>query len=127
MIKDVIMREIGSDGAEKLAARQRLEFTLCSMIYGPVHPPPFHPQHRLSDWPDCRLELHCCGGTVLHPVRLLLTKRGDLAFADILPRLRCARCGKKPAPVYLCAGHRTHCSGGPPDWAIELVPEPGSQ
>jgi hypothetical protein len=22
--------------------------------------PQFRPQHQLSDWPDCRLEIHCC-------------------------------------------------------------------
>src|SRR3954463_3499560 len=27
-----------------------------------MHPPPFNPNHRLSDWPDCVLELRCrCG------------------------------------------------------------------
>ena len=24
-----------------------------------MHPPPFHPEHRLSDWPECRLEVRC--------------------------------------------------------------------
>jgi hypothetical protein len=26
--------------------------------------------------------------------------------------------------TYLCAGHREHTVGAPPDWAIELVPAP---
>ena len=51
-------------------------------------------------------------------------KRGDRTFADILPGLRCKRCNRPPAPVYLCAGHREHNHGAPADWAIELVQVP---
>jgi hypothetical protein len=89
-----------------------------------VHPPPFRPGQRLSDWPDCRLELHCCRGQSVFPVRLLLRDHGDRTFAQVLAKLRCRQCGKPPAPVYLCAGHRQHNMGAPPDWAIELVPAP---
>jgi hypothetical protein len=42
-----------------------------------MHPPPFRLTHRLSDWPDCRLELHCCRGATVYPVRLLMTNSGD--------------------------------------------------
>ena len=87
-----------------------------------MHPPPFRLAHHLSDWPDCNLELHCCQGTTILPLRLLATKRGDRSFAEILPRLRCKRCNRPPAPVYLCAGHREHNNGAPADWAIELLP-----
>ncbi len=89
-----------------------------------MHPPPFHLAHRLSEWPDCSLELRCCKGVVLYPVRLLATKGGNRTFEAVLARLRCHRCGGRPAPVYLCAGHRQHVGGAAPDWAIELVPEP---
>jgi hypothetical protein len=58
------------------------------------------------------------------PLRLLAMKRGDRTFAEILPRLRCKRCNRPPAPVYLCAGHREHNHGAPADWAIELAPMP---
>jgi hypothetical protein len=51
-----------------------------------MHPPPFRLAHHLSDWPDCNLELHCCQGTTILPLRLLATKRGDRSFAEILPR-----------------------------------------
>ena len=61
--------------------------------------------------------------TVLYPLRLLMTKLGNRTLADVLTRLRCDRCGGKPAPVNLCAGHRRHVGGAPPDWAIELVPD----
>jgi hypothetical protein len=89
-----------------------------------MHPPPFRLQHRLFDWPECKLELHCCRGTTVVPVRLLAQQRGDVSFGEILPPLRCQKCKGPPAPVYLCAGHREHNYGAPPDWAIELVPVP---
>jgi len=38
--------------------------------------------HRLSDWPQCQLELHCCRGTTLFPVRLLLEQRRDVSFGE---------------------------------------------
>jgi hypothetical protein len=69
-----------------------------------VHPPPFRRQQRLSDWPDCRLELHCCRGQSVYPVRLMLRDHGDRTFAEVLAKLRCRQCGRPPAPVYLCAG-----------------------
>jgi hypothetical protein len=28
-----------------------------------MHPPVFRIQHRLSDWPDCIVDLQCCGGS----------------------------------------------------------------
>jgi len=86
-----------------------------------MHPPPFRLDHRLSDWPNCRLELQCCKGTVVAPVRLLATQHGNVTFAHLLSRLRCGQCRGKPAAVYLCAGHRRNTGGGGADWAIELV------
>jgi hypothetical protein len=88
-----------------------------------MHPPEFSPQHRLSDWPDCFLEVHCCKGVVISPIPLLIKRSGDGPFADILRRLRCSACHRKPAPVYLLASrHRLFCGGEQPGWAIELVP-----
>jgi hypothetical protein len=89
-----------------------------------VHPPPFRLAHRLSDWPDCKLELSCCRGKTVYPLRLLTQRHGNRSFAEILARLRCGKCKRPPAPVYLCAGHREHNHGAPADWAIELVPKP---
>jgi hypothetical protein len=66
-----------------------------------VHPPDFSIHHRLSDWPDCRIEASCatCSGRMVTiPVRLLL-ERGDRPFRDIVTALRCSACGTKPAPV----------------------------
>jgi hypothetical protein len=90
-----------------------------------MHPPKFRKDHRLSDWPDCYLELRCqagCGRIVIPPIALLMRELGDTTFAEMLPKLRCRQCRAKPAPVFLCASfHRSHCGGPAPDWAIELV------
>jgi hypothetical protein len=97
-----------------------------SYLNGPMHPPQFRPTHKLSDWPECVIELQCCGGSVGYPVRLLIKRRGDMTFENLVKRLRCNRCGKsKPAPVYLVAGHHRTARFGPDaDWAVELVPPP---
>jgi hypothetical protein len=34
-----------------------------------MHPSAFRLAHRLSDWPNCQLELNCCWGTTVMPVR----------------------------------------------------------
>lgn len=93
---------------------------------GAMHPPPFSVAHKLSEWPDCALELrcHCSERVVLLPVRMLLD-RGDRTFGTVLAALRCSKCGGEPAPVYLVAGyHRTFNHGPSPDCAVELVPQP---
>jgi hypothetical protein len=91
-----------------------------------MHPPLFRKSQRLSDWPECVVELHCCGGSVGYPVRLLMKRKGDMTFENLLLRLRCKRCGRaRPAPVYLVAGHHRTARYGPEaDWALELVPPP---
>ncbi len=107
-------------------ARLSLLFSLRSGRYAAgVHPPSFRLDHRLSDWPDCRIELRCLpcqGRSAIIPVKLLIAHHGDATFRHLLPRLRCGSCRGKPAPAHLCAGHRTFLGGGPADWAIELVP-----
>jgi hypothetical protein len=45
-----------------------------------MHPPPFHPTHKLSDWPECVIELQCCGCSVNYPVQLLIKRKGDMTF-----------------------------------------------
>src|SRR3954451_21341288 len=54
-----------------------------------LHPPSFNPSHRLSDWPDCVLELRCrCGRITTPAVRLLRERCGrDPSFAELLSRL----------------------------------------
>ena len=52
-----------------------------------MHPPPFRPDHRLSDWPDCSLALFCCTGTTVYPLHLLANQYGDRTFEQLVPRL----------------------------------------
>lgn len=90
-----------------------------------MHPPPFHPEHRLSDWPECRLEVRCrCSERVaLLPVRLLTEQRGDRRMLDVVAGLRCSACRGKAGPVYLVAGQSRSGTHGPPaSWSLELVP-----
>lgn len=90
-----------------------------------MHPPAFRLTHRLSEWPECSLELRCpCSpGMTMLPVRMLIVQRGDRPFSAILDRLRCLSCRGRPAPVYLVAGHsRTFINGPPAEWSLELIP-----
>ena len=89
-----------------------------------MHPPRFALNHHLLDWPECFLELHCCKGKTVCPVRLLAERNGKLPFTEILARLRCDKCHRKiSGPVYLCAGHQREFQGGAaPDWSLEIVP-----
>lgn len=91
---------------------------------GPGRPRMFRRMDTLSVWSACWLETHCgCRGTTLIPVKLLANRIGeDITFEALLRRLKCEKCGQHPSPVYLCAGHREHCGGAPPDWAVEIVP-----
>ncbi len=34
-----------------------------------MHPPLFRVRQRLSDWPNCMIDLQCCGTSVGYPVR----------------------------------------------------------
>jgi hypothetical protein len=77
--------------------------------------------HHLSDWPECRLEISCCRGATLIPVKMLIKDHGDAPFETVITRLRCSRCRGWPKRVFLCAGHREFVGGAPADWAIELV------
>jgi hypothetical protein len=90
-----------------------------------MHCPSFSPHQSLAEWLDCRLEMHCpqCGRVVFVPVQMIRARVGDVTFAELVPRLRCSKCGGLPEPIYLLAGfHRTFCFGAPPDWAVELRP-----
>jgi hypothetical protein len=70
-----------------------------------VHPPRFHLNQRLDDWPRCSVELHCCRGAVVYPVVMLRERCGNITFANLLARLRCEKCRRfQPAPVYLWPG-----------------------
>ena len=92
-----------------------------------MHPPPFWPSQQLSDWLECYVDAQCkpCNRRVaIFPMKLLISKYGNMQFSALLKKLRCQTCGQRPAPVYLCASpHRSGGHGGPePDWAIEIIP-----
>jgi hypothetical protein len=92
-----------------------------------MHPPPFHPDHRLADWHDCFVEGNCpkCGKVTVFSIRMVGVQRGQVRILELVSRLRCSECDVPPAPVYLVAGRSRRFLGGHrPDWAIEIVPEP---
>ena len=89
-----------------------------------MHPPVWNQSHRLLDWSGCSLDLACsCGSSVMYPCKLLAQRHGNRTFVDVVPRLVCKQCRKRPSIVYLVAGfHRTIGHGGPqPDWSLPLT------
>ncbi len=93
-----------------------------------MHPPEFKYQNRLSDWPKCSLEVRCdrCNGRMVqYPVTLLIDRRGDITFAELMYRLRCKGCDGQPTSIFLCASSsRSAGFGLSPDWSLELRPSP---
>lgn len=91
-----------------------------------MHPECFSKHQRLSDWPECWIEIYCpCGRSTAMLAKMMRERYGDLPFTGVIRQLRCERCRRAPGPVYLRAGLvRTFCHGGEPDWAVELVPPP---
>lgn len=81
-------------------------------------------QAHLSDLDGYWLELHCCSGTTLLPVKLVRQRRGDgERLAEILPRLSCKMCHSPPRRAWLNeTPNRTPCNGAPPGWAVQLIP-----
>ena len=91
-------------------------------------PLPFSPEHRLSHWLACSLEVRCpCSPRVaLIPIRLLRGD-GDRRLKDVVSALRCRLCRGRPAPVYLVAGqHRQQSGLAGPNWAVEVVAPPSA-
>jgi hypothetical protein len=86
-----------------------------------MHVPEFRLSHRLSAWPRCSIELHCCKGVCSYSTGWLLHRCGDITFEELLPRFRCRRCHRfRPAPVYLSADR--DFGSYVASWKIELVP-----
>ena len=77
-----------------------------------MHPPQFRLTQKLSDWPECVIELQCCGGSIGYPVRLLIKRKGDMTFENLVERLHCKRCWQ----VYASA--RLSGRGAPPHSSI---------
>jgi hypothetical protein len=76
---------------------------------------------RVSELVPCWLELRCCKGTTYVPLKMLAQGRCDPELQDVLPRLRCRKCGGAPASMALV---EDAASGGPNEqrrgWRIEL-------
>ena len=58
----------------------------------------FRIHQRLSDWPECSLELHfsACGRMSVPAVKLLAQRCNNVTFAELVPRLRCQHCKARP-------------------------------
>jgi len=92
-----------------------------------MHPPAYHPDHRLAHWPECSLEMRCpCSERVaLLPIRYLIEQRGDRAISAVLASLRCSSCNSKPGPICLVAGQSRTFNHGPLlAWPLGLIPLP---
>ena len=60
------------------------------------------PGMRPPELAECWLELRCCKGITLYPVKLMERRHGDrTTMAAVLGRLRCSKGQGRPAPVYL--------------------------
>ena len=72
------------------------------------------------------LELHCCGGTTLLPIRLIRAKRDDSeTLTEILVKLHCKLCGGPPRRAWLNeTPHREAGKGLEPGWSVQLIPLP---
>lgn len=66
-----------------------------------MHPPRFLQSHRLSDWPECVLEIHCerrGGRSATCAIRGLMQWYGNLSFAEIFRRLTAGGI----RPLFIC-------------------------
>jgi hypothetical protein len=79
------------------------------------------PLSKLDGW----LKLSCADGCakVTHkPLRLLLRRVGDRKLGEVLPRLKCTVCHRKPASVVLCDDPNDSGLGGTQQtWRINLL------
>jgi hypothetical protein len=91
-----------------------------------MHPPRFLRSQRLSDWPECFLEIACplCEQrSFTIAVKGLLRWYGDRAFAEVLARLRCKFCRRKPGSVLLHASYGRENGGQQTsDWTLTIFP-----
>jgi hypothetical protein len=90
-----------------------------------MHPPKFLYSHTLSLWPDCYLEMHChrCEQrSAVIQVKGLLRWYGNRTFAEILSRLRCQFCRRRPSAVSLISERGEDASTTQPArWTLPLV------
>ena len=97
------------------------------MSVSSMHPPRFLQSHMLSDWPECFLEIRCrwCEQrSMTIAVKGLMRWYGNKTFAEILSRLRCKFCRRRPSAVFLSTmrpGDPAATQRG--QWTIVLVRE----
>lgn len=78
----------------------------------------------MAELDGCWLELQCCRGIVLFPVRLFLQEkpRSDRQTLRVaLRRFRCKQCGGRPISITLCETAAREHRHGTTGWSIELV------
>lgn len=96
-----------------------------------MHPPRFLQSQLLSDWPDCFLEIGCARceeRSFTIAVKGLRRWYGNLTFAELVSRLRCKYCGRKPGSVQLLASYSRYAGEKPaPDWTLTIVPGPAKR
>jgi len=92
-----------------------------------MHPPRFLRTHLLSQWPECSLEIGCrrCETrTMTIAVKGLMRWYGNRSFADILDRLRCKYCRRRPTTVRLHAMRGNDAvSDALTSWSLQIVSE----
>ncbi len=87
----------------------------------PTKPPLFVLNAALPDLGDSWLEVHCCGGVMYMPGRLLGRGGPGARLRDVIARLRCRRCGSPPSAMALVDDPASGAAGGPPTtWRIPL-------
>jgi hypothetical protein len=86
-------------------------------------PQPENPRGtRLSALVTCWIEISCCKGKVLYPVKLMLRRHPDMRLGYAVDRLRCGRCKGPPREVWLNqVQQRENCMGAPPGWSVRLL------
>lgn len=79
------------------------------------------PLSEIEGW----LRLTCdpgCAKVVNYPLRLLRQHAGDRKLGDVLPRLKCTVCHRKPARVVLCDDPNDSGLGGTRQtWRVVLI------
>jgi hypothetical protein len=90
-----------------------------------MHPPRFLYSHRLSDWQECCLQMHCrlCEQrSAVMQVKGLMRWYGNRTFAEILSRLRCQFCRRRPSAVFLKTIRSADSNAAQGDqWTLDLV------
>lgn len=74
----------------------------------------------IADHEQHWLELRCCKGVTYYPIRLIVQDhKGRGTVGDVVKRLRCKRCGGRPAEVGITDNaQQTELVSG---WTVQLT------